>query len=261
MWKIPTSPSTAWSTTPPRQPERHAGVATRSAGSGYFAKLYNGYNTTPIAETLTDANGHYEFTGLRPGGYYVEFSSDDTYPIQISTVRRGVIIPPGGTIVQDAFTSPRAAPRVRGVIPTIKGANVSVRWVVNLESTLPAGWTYVGFNIYRGATENGPWTKLNSEPISKIGPYEYVDTTATDLVNSYYTMTTVTTDGATTLESMFADVGQAANNLLYNADYEIDNTTTGRLGAGDVRHRQQQHARNRNGRQGRRRQVHASPAW
>jgi|GEM_PF-2620146 len=195
---------------------------------GYYVKLYNGYNTTPVAQTLTDENGHYEFTGLRPGGYYVEFTSDDTYPIQISTVNRGVIVPPGGTTVQNAFTSPRAAPRVRGVIPTIKGANVSIRWVVNLESSLPTGWTYVGFNIYRGATENGPWTKLNTEPISKIGPYEYVDTTATDLLHSFYTMTTVTTDGATTLESMYADVGQAANNLLYNANYEIDNTTTGR---------------------------------
>lgn len=207
------------------------GTLVSSVGApaaGYIVSLYNGYNPTPIATTTTDANGYYSFTGLRPGGYYVEFTSDGSMPVPISTVNRGVIVGPGRTTVQNAFTSPKAAPRPRGVIPTIKGSNVSIRWTVNLESTLPAGWTYVGFNIYRSDSETGPWTKLNSEPISKVGPYEYIDTTATDLTKSFYTMTTVTTDGTNTLESMFADVGQAANNLLYNASYEIDGPGTGR---------------------------------
>ncbi|HEY3268834.1 MAG TPA: carboxypeptidase regulatory-like domain-containing protein [Armatimonadota bacterium] len=200
---------------------------------GIRVNLYNG--ATLIANTLTDANGDYSFTGLRPGGYYVRFLTDPdnaATAMPVSTVGRGCVVPPHATVTVDAFTAPAAAPRPGGLMATVTGGNVTLIWQPVAESTNATnGFTYQGFNVFRSDSEDGPWTKLNTDliPRNTNGINKWVDEAPADLTKSFYKMDSVTTsiatapNGAQTLESTYSEFAQAANNLVYNGSFEQAN--------------------------------------
>ncbi len=193
------------------------GKLTTSVGApavGSTVTALNGDNV--IATTTTGAGGTYTLD-LPAGGYTIRYETEGAY-----TVTRSLVVPVGGTVIQDAFTTPTVARRPLNVVPTIKetgtGLQVSVRWngepgVVNL-----------GYNVWKGTTENGPWTKINTSiiPVDTSGGsnYEFVDTTPGDLTKAFYTVTSATDDGGTTVESAFADAGQAACNIAPNPSFE-----------------------------------------
>jgi Tol biopolymer transport system component len=194
-------------------------MSPQGSHADYVVEIFNG--PTKIAETTTDNNGAWAFTGLRPGGYFLRFSSLAGHPVPISTVTRPVIVPPGGNAVVDVFSSGFTARRPGGVVPTIQpNGSVDIRFQPAAESALTAGWSYVNFNVFRGTSANGPWTKIGT--VAKDGPFfDFNDATPGDLTKAFYSVTSVTTDGTTTLESWYADAGQAANNLIFNPSFEL----------------------------------------
>lgn len=207
--------------------------------AGIQVNLYNG--ATLISSKTTDADGNVSFTGLRAGGYYLRFQNDaaNTTQIPFSTVGRGCVVAPNGTTSVSAFTSPAAAPRPNGLMATIEGSQVLLQWQSNAESTnASTGFTYQGFNIFRSDSESGPYTKINAELVPKPtnGIYRWYDTSPADLTKSFYKVTAVTTsiatapNGAQTLESTPSEFAQAANNLLYNASYELSDGTNNPAG-------------------------------
>lgn len=194
-------------------------VTPQGSAAGYLVEILNG--GARIAETTTDVNGAWALTDLRPGGYFLRFSSPTGHPLAISTVTRPVIVAPGKNAEVSVFSSPRAARRPRNVIPTIRDdGSVNIRFQPDPESQLTAGWRYATFNVYRGHSENGPWTYIGS--VSTDAPlFEFIDNNPGNLTEAFYTATTVTTDGSATLESWYADAGQAANNLVFNPSFEM----------------------------------------
>lgn len=203
-------------------------MSPQGSHAGYLVEAFNGPNK--IAETTTDNNGAWSIGDLRPGGYFLRFSPPAGHPIPISTVTRPVIVPPGKNAVVDVFSSGFTARRPFGVVPTLRAdGSVDIRFQPAAESSNTAGWTYVQFNVYRGPSADGPWTKIAT--VSKDGPtYSYKDTNPGDLTKAFYSVTSVTTNGTDTLESWYADAGQAANNLIYNPGFELTDSEGKPLG-------------------------------
>lgn len=202
-------------------------VSPQGSNANYLVEAFNG--TQKIAETTTDSSGAWAFTDLRPGGYFLRFSPGTGLP-NISTVTRPVIVPPGGNAVVDVFSSYFSARRPFGVVPTIRpDGSVDIRFQPAAESAAGPGWSYVKFNVWRGPSADGPWTQIGE--VSKDGPfYGFKDTNPGDLTKAFYSVTSVTTDGTDTLESWYADAGQAANNLIFNPGFELTDSTGKPLG-------------------------------
>jgi hypothetical protein len=191
-----------------------SGKLTTSLGAPQAGATVNVYDgDTLVTSGTTTAAGAYTFT-LAPGGYTLEFvtASPASY-----TVTRSVAVPSGGAVTQDAFTTPTGAPRPVGAIATIKGTSVYVRFRAGNVPSSP--YTVSGYNIYRGASETGPWTKINASLVPATAPLQYIDAAPGDLSKAFYTVTTVTAGGGA-LESAYADVTQAANNLVFNPSFE-----------------------------------------
>jgi hypothetical protein len=201
-----------------------SGTFTGTAGAVVSGATVNAYDGSTLkASTTTSSTGAYSLS-LAPGGYTLEFVTTDNY-----TVTRSVLISSGGTVTQDAFTTPTAAPRPSGLIATIKGTTVELRWH---EAGAPStGFSLLGYNIYRATAEIGPWTKVNSTPILSTDAKEhYIDTTPGSLATAFYKASTVTTDGVNTKESAFTAVAQAANDLMFNPSFEQVDTSGNPIG-------------------------------
>ncbi|HEY3267314.1 MAG TPA: carboxypeptidase regulatory-like domain-containing protein [Armatimonadota bacterium] len=178
--------------------------------SGVTVSAYDG--STLAGTTVTDANGQYTLS-LPPGGYSLQFTGSD-----VATVMSGATVFSGGSVTCDAVTSPAAAPAPVKVVATVKYPNVGVRWAA---AAAPAsGYALVGYNVYRGTSMIGPWTKINSTPIPPVNPLQYTDTAPGNIATAFYKMTAVTSNGSTTAESAFTEVSQAASNLVYNGSFE-----------------------------------------
>lgn len=194
-------------------------ISPAGSHAGYIVELFNG--PTLIATTTTDANGAWSFSDLRPGGYFLRFKSDASHPEPISTVTRPVIVPPGANAVVDVFSSGFSARRPGGVVPTVQAdGSVDIRFQPAAESAVGPIFSYDHFNVYRGTSADGPWTKIG-EVAKDAAFYGFTDTTPGDLTQAFYSVTSVITDGTDTQESWYADAGQAANNLVYNPGFEL----------------------------------------
>jgi hypothetical protein len=191
------------------------GQFTSSGGNGSAGAQVDAYDgATVVASGTTDASGNYSLS-LPPGGYTLLFTPTGTPAAW--AIKRSVSVASGAVTTQNAFTSPQSSGRPYNVIPTIgNDLKVSVRW----ESAASAA-TY---NVYRAASENGPWTKIKSG-IPAAAVLEYVDTTAPDLNSAFYSVSGVASDG---VESCLSLPGQAATNLAFNPSFEF--TTTNSVG-------------------------------
>lgn len=191
-----------------------SGTFTGSVGAPVAGATVNAYDGDTLkGTTTTSGTGAYSLS-LPPGGYTLEFVTADSY-----TVMRSVAVVSGGSTTQAAFTTLTAAPRPSGLIATIKGTSVELRWH---EAGAPSSpFTLVGYNVYRAASEIGPWTKVNTTPISPADARNhYIDTAPGDLATAFYKATTVASDGVNTKESAFTSIAQAANNLMFNPSFE-----------------------------------------
>ena len=75
-----------------------------------------------------------------------------------------------------------------------------------------------GYNVYRGASAGGPFTKLTSTPVPANGPRQYVDTTVQPGVTYYYAVTAVNGSGN---ESPLSTAVSAAIPGMPPADYTL----------------------------------------
>jgi hypothetical protein len=194
------------------------GTLTTSTGAVAAGSTVNAYDGDTLAGTTT-TNGSGVYTlSLPPGGYTLQYV---TATPNSWTVSRSVTVASEATTTRDAFTTPVSAPRPSGLIATVKGTNAVLRWTA---AAAPGdGFSLVGYNVYRAASEVGPWTKITATPIAPVAPLQYSDTPS-NLATAFYKMTSQTSDGSTTRESAFTDVAQAANNIVYNPSFEISDT-------------------------------------
>lgn len=177
--------------------------------AGAAVTAYNGPDQ--VGAATTGADGSYTIS-VPAGGTTLEFVTDNPAS---GTVQVFVTVPAGATVTRHATTTPDGAPTPTNVVPTIKYPEGGNPWVSVFWSAAPGG-TATGYNVYRAASENGPWTKLTATPIPATAPLKYSDMSPGDLATSFYTVTAV----HDTLESAFAPVAQAANNILFNGSFE-----------------------------------------
>lgn len=89
------------------------------------------------------------------------------------------------TVVSNATNSPLVI-ALSGTGATPASHSVSLSWV-------PSSSTYSGFNVYRGTTSGGPYTRVDS---SMVPSATYTDATVTSGQTYYYVATQVDTTGA-----------------------------------------------------------------
>lgn len=87
-------------------------------------------------------------------------------------------------IVSDATNSPVIALSGAGVSAPV-AHSVALTWNASTS-------TVVGYNVYRGTTSGGPYTKLNSSP---VGALTFTDTTVQNGTTYYYVTTAVDSSG------------------------------------------------------------------
>ena len=185
-------------------------MAPEKGVGGVEVSIFNG--STLVKSVNTDSQGRFTTT-LAPGGYLLRL---DAFGVIDDNTYRGVVVAPGATVARDFYVSSPDSTAPSGLIPTVSGNSVDVRW-----SAPTLAWEVKGYNVYRALTENGPWTKANAAIVPSSGTPSFVDTAPGDLYSAFYTVTTVATDGFTDWESGPSDVVQAANNLIFNPSFEI----------------------------------------
>lgn len=74
---------------------------------------------------------------------------------------------------------------------------------VSLSWTASTSTNVVGYNVYRGTTSNGPYTKVNSSPVSATA---FTDNAVQSGVTYYYVATAVDSSGS---ESAYSNQAQA----------------------------------------------------
>jgi Tol biopolymer transport system component len=184
-------------------------VAPGTPAVSASVQVFDGVNN--VASLSTDAQGKFS-TPLPAGGYTIEISYEG------APVYYGAVVTSGATSTRTTYVDDANVARPLSVLPTIAGGNVDIRWTAAADSNSA---TVTGYNVYRSAAENGPWTKLNSTLIAQGYMPTFLDTTPGDLTSAFYAVTTVAFDGSTTYESAPSDIAQAANNLVFNPSFEI----------------------------------------
>jgi hypothetical protein len=154
------------------------------------------YDSTPINGTLVTGMTYGDTTGTADIPYYYVVKAVDT-SANVSAASGEA------TATPLADTTPPAAPT--GLAATPYSANVSLSWDANSEIDL------AGYNVYRGTTTGGPYSKINSSLV--IGA-AYVDGGLTNGTPYYYVVRAVDTStnesgmsneaSATPLESLGA---------------------------------------------------------
>ena len=87
-------------------------------------------------------------------------------------------------------------------LPCVTGPGVTAH-SVNLSWTASSSPNVAGYNVYRGTASGGPYTKVNSTPVSGT---TYTDTTVQPGQTYYYVVTAVDTSNA---ESAYSSPVQA----------------------------------------------------
>ena len=137
-------------------------ISPVAVGTGVTVSLSGGASTT----ATTDASGNYIFSGLMNGTYTATPSKTGytfipaSQPVTVS----------GGNQTAINFTV--------SAIPH----NVTLSWVASTSSNV------TGYNIYRATTSGGPYSKLNSSPVS---PTSYLDSVVQSGQTYYYVVTSV----------------------------------------------------------------------
>lgn len=139
-------------------------------------------------------NPAFSATGLQfpltvPAGQNAQFTV--TFAPQTSGQASGTI-----SFVSNASNSPTVAP--------LTGTGASASHIVNLSWNVDNSQNVVGYNVYRGNTSGGPYSKINAGLDSIT---TYTDSSVADGQTYYYVTTAVTTSGQ---ESGYSNETQAA---------------------------------------------------
>jgi len=147
-------------------------ISPSSGGSGSALTL----SGPAAASTTADGSGNYSFTGLANGTYVV------------SPTHSGLTFSPSLQTV------------------TIKGANATgVNFTAAQQTSNSVALTWIasvsvvsGYNVYRGTTNGGPYTKINPSLVTTLN---YTDTAVTSGNIYYYVCTSIDSSG---VESIFS---------------------------------------------------------
>ena len=125
--------------------------------------------------------------------------------------------------------SPPPIPAPTGVVVHVLGdGTIHVIW------SPVAGGTIAGYNVYRGLSENGPFTKLTATPVSSSGPLFYVDREAQPGVTYYYVVTAVDVGGNESPQSTPASGGLPGTAPSQPVDYTLPILAAAGLGVAAV---------------------------
>lgn len=152
-------------------------IAPSSDGNGATVTLSGAAATT----TTADSSGNYSLTGLANGAYVVTPS------------RSGYSFSPAQQTVTLNGTNATGI-NFTGSQPT--SYSVELSWQ-------PSASVVSGYNVYRGTTDGGPYTKINSSLITSLS---YTDTAVTSGNTYYYVSTSVDSLG---VESTYSNQATA----------------------------------------------------
>lgn len=142
-------------------------VSPALAGSG-ATLLLSGRSS---ASTTADSSGNYSFSNLTNGDYVVTPSRSG---YSFSPALQSVTINGANDKGVDFAASQQTA------------HSVALSWQASTS-------TVAGYNIYRGTTDGGPYSRINSEPIPTLS---YTDTNVSSATTYYYVSTAVDSGGA-----------------------------------------------------------------
>jgi fibronectin type 3 domain-containing protein len=97
--------------------------------------------------------------------------------------------------VQRVVNAALGGPCITNTVPSPH--SVLLTWTPSVSGNV------IGSNVYRGTTAGGPYTKINSSPVSGNS---YTDTTVQNGVTYFYVVTAVSNTGA---ESGYSNMGTA----------------------------------------------------
>jgi hypothetical protein len=160
-----TSPSSPSSPSSPTTTYSISGTITpASAGSGSTLAL----SGPATASTTANSSGNYSFTGLANGMYVITpNSSGYSFSPTVQTVTIN-----GANASGVNFSASQSSS---------SSYSVGLNWTASVS-------TVTGYNVYRGATNGGPYTKLNSSLITSLS---YTDNTVSSGSTYYYVSTSV----------------------------------------------------------------------
>jgi hypothetical protein len=177
---------TASTTTSPSSPSSPSGtysisgtITPASAGSASTLAL----SGTATGSTTANSSGNYSFTGLANGTYVVTPSANG-YSFS-PTVQTVTINGANATGINFSASQASSSPYSVGLNWTASASTVS------------------GYNVYRGTTNGGPYTKLNSSLITSLS---YTDNTVSSGETYYYVSTSVNSSG---VESSYSNQATA----------------------------------------------------
>ena len=143
-------------------------ITPASAGSGSTLAL----SGTATSSTAVNSSGNYSFTGLANGTYVVTPSASGySFSPTVQTVTIN-----GANATGVNFTASQSSS---------SSYSVGLNWTASVS-------TVSGYNVYRGTTNGGPYTKLNSSLITSLS---YSDSTVTSGSTYYYVSTSVNSSG------------------------------------------------------------------
>jgi len=126
--------------------------------------------------TTADGSGNYSFTGLANGTYVVTPShSGYTFSPSLQTVTIN-----GADAAGVNFTATQQTSN-----------SVALSWIASVS-------VVSGYNVYRGTTNGGPYTKINSSLVTTLS---YTDTAVTSGSIYYYVCTSVDSAGVESIYS------------------------------------------------------------
>jgi hypothetical protein len=163
-----TSPSSPSSPSSPGTYSISGTIAPASAGSASALAL----SGPATASTAANSSGNYSFTGLANGTYVVTPSASGysfTPTMQTVTIN-------GANATGVNFSASQSSS---------SSYSVGLNWTASVS-------TVSGYNVYRGTTNGGPYTKLNSSLITSLS---YTDSTVTSGSTYYYVSTSVNSAG------------------------------------------------------------------
>jgi Carboxypeptidase regulatory-like domain len=148
-------------------------ISPSSGGSGSTLTL----SGPTMGSTTADGSGNYSFAGLANGTYVVTPShSGYTFSPSLQTVTMN------GT----------DATNVNFSAATQTSNSVDLSWIASVS-------VVSGYNVYRGTTNGGPYTKINSSLVTTLS---YTDTAVASGSIYYYVCTSVDSEG---LESIYSN--------------------------------------------------------
>jgi len=153
-------------TPPPNTYAISGSITPASAGSGASLSL-SGPST---ANTTADSSGNFSFSGLA-NGTYVLTPSRSGYTF---TPANQSVTVNGANATGISFTAAQQAAH-----------SATLSWTASTS-------TVSGYNIYRGTSSGGPYTKMNSSLVTVL---TYVDSNVTGGNTYYYVSTSVDTSG------------------------------------------------------------------